>query len=202
MKHRAGTRARPESASWTVNTFPWLSAAGAVLLFVAWAVDSFFAAERAGTLHELDLLQSRVSTNEILKNQWDAVLLKERLLPEPDRLVTGRAALGYILFATNVMITAARAISPSTLPLDEQARRRRSLYETARTRFDAGDMEGVVSLALELQRLEHAAAPDLTTAFEKQYSALRAEEHAYRQGFLWIYVGGSILVAIGYLLRA
>jgi hypothetical protein len=178
---------------------PWLSVIGVILLFIAWAIDSFLTAERAAALHEMDLAQSRVSTNEILKNQWQTVFLQERLRPEPDNLVIASSGLAYIQFASNTMVAAAGAVGSSDLSIAEQAKRRRLLYETARERFSKGDHAGIESLALTLEKLEVSAAPDLTEAFAVRYSMLKGEEARFNSWFLSLYVLGSAAVGGAYL---
>jgi hypothetical protein len=178
---------------------PWLSVLGGVLLFCAWAVDNYLRSDRTARLREMDLAQEHVSTNEILKNQWETVLLQARLVPEPDSLLVAEAALHYIQFASNVVVGTSRAITPSELPLAEQRRRREEILDSARARFAKHDLSGVVSLASMMQNIELHLAPDLTSRFADRYGDVKIEEKRLNSIFLLLYVLGSLVVGAGYL---
>ena len=185
------------------ENWPWLTAVGAVAMFVSWIFQNQFAAGFTEERLALERTQPTIDLAQLRMEQWEILYLQEKAKPNPDR---------------NILLTAAFKTLQARLNLEagSSARRRKAESEAAKDiseknevqeslaeRYKSGDLEwlekdlqqsAAISNEFNLGGIENED-------FGEKLARARQLEHWFTVLFVSTFALGSFAAAWDYVRR-
>lgn len=154
--------------------------------------------------HDERVYQERVQLNRLLEevqiNIWTTILVTEQERDTPNANIISNAALKAILHTANLMTWQTVPFLSNPDATGSFIGKKEHLEAQARELYSKGNSEGLLKLLNELNAAMNMKALEKRHEITKQYYSLLAKERKANGVFLILYISGSALIGIGYVL--